>query len=130
MASTNKASEQGWLQCEWHQQHYCQLLTVKNVSHYSRIPTPCVASASLLFTDSALQRPHLLGGASDRADVRYNAACAAALAGQTAAAAALLQGLAAAKALDPADVAADEDLVGLRGEAWFVQLLQQLQPGQ
>lgn len=85
-------------------------------------------------TDSALQRPHLLGGASDRADVRYNAACAAALAGQAAAAAALLQGLAAAKVLDAADVAADEDLVGLRGEAWFVQLLQQLQlqlqPGQ
>lgn len=96
------------------------------------MPSPPPSLVCLHFTDSALQRPHLLGGASDRADVRYNTACAAALAGQAAAAAALLQGLAAVRALDPADVAADEDLVGLRGEAWFVQLLQQLQrqPGQ
>lgn len=77
--------------------------------------------------DAALQRPHLLGDASERADVRYNAACAAALAGQPAVAQQLLQGLAAARVLDAAELAADEDLAGLRGEAWFTQLLQQLQ---
>lgn len=87
-------------------------------------------SAHCLPADSALQRPHLLGDATERADVRYNAACAAALAGQPAVAQQLLQGLAAVKALVAAEVAADEDLAGLRGEAWFVQLLQQLQTTQ
>jgi hypothetical protein len=62
--------------------------------------------------------------------VRYNAACAAALARQPAVAQTLLQGLAAAKVLVAAEVAADEDLAGLRGEAWFGELLQQLQAAQ
>lgn len=84
----------------------------------------------MLPADSALQRPQLLGDASERADVRYNAACAAALAGQAAAAQQLLQGLAAARALDVSEVLADEDLAGLRQEAWFTQLVQQLQGAQ
>lgn len=88
------------------------------------------SSISTLPADSALQRPHLLGDASERADVRYNAACAAALAGQPSVAQQLLQELAARKALVAAEMAADEDLSGLRGEAWFVQLLQQLQTQQ
>jgi len=91
------------------------------------IPPGC---AVMLPADSALQRPQLLGDASERADVRYNAACAAALAGQAAAAQQLLQGLAAARALDVSEVLADEDLAGLRQEAWFTQLVQQLQGAQ
>jgi hypothetical protein len=71
----------------------------------------------------------LLGDASERADVRYNAACAAVLAGQHAAAQQLLQGLAAAGGgvLNAAELAADPDVVAVREQGWFLQLLQQLQ---
>jgi hypothetical protein len=78
---------------------------------------------------SALQRPHLLGDASERADVRYNAACAAALAGQHGTAQQLLTGLAAAGSLAAADVAADEDLACLQEQQWFGELLCSLQAG-
>jgi HEAT repeat protein len=76
---------------------------------------------------SALQRPHLLGGASDRADVRYNAACAAALAGQHSIAQQLLMQLAAAGSLSAADAAADEDLASIKGQQWFQELVRSLQ---
>lgn len=76
---------------------------------------------------SALQRPHLLGTRSDRADVRYNAACASALAGQAHTCQALLQGLAVAGVLKAADLAGDSDFAAVRAEPWFVQLLHQLQ---
>lgn len=75
-------------------------------------------------TGSALQRPDLLGDASERSDIRYNAACAAALAGQFEITQQLIQGLAAAGMLDVGEMAGDEDLASVRGLPWFVQLVQ------
>lgn len=69
----------------------------------------------------------MLGDASERADVRYNAACAAALAGQHVTAQQLLTSLAAAGSLSAADVATDEDLASLRGRQWFGDLVRCLQ---
>ncbi|KAF8069466.1 COQ3 [Scenedesmus sp. PABB004] len=88
------------------------------------------AAAAAAHYGSALQRPHLLGAAGERVDVRYNAACAAALAGRPDLAQPLLAGLAAAGALVACEAAGDEDLAALRGEAWFGALLQQQQHGQ
>lgn len=76
---------------------------------------------------SALQRPHLLGDAADRADIRYNAACAAALAGQHSTAQQLLTYLAAGGTLSAADMATDEDVASIRGQQWFQELLCGLQ---
>lgn len=83
------------------------------------------AAWALLFlaAGSALQRPHLLGGASERVDVRYNAACTAALAGRSDMAQQLLTALAAEGSLNAQEAAADGDLVALRGQQWFSDLL-------
>jgi hypothetical protein len=55
--------------------------------------------------------------------VRYNAACAAALAGKWDSAAAQLRSLAALGALVAADAADDDDLAGLRDMTWFGELI-------
>jgi hypothetical protein len=55
--------------------------------------------------------------------VRYNYACACALAGQRQAAAEALRALAPAGVLKRAEVEADPDLAGLRAEAWWQALL-------
>ena len=59
-----------------------------------------------------------------RCDVRYNCACVYALLGVEQEAARLLQQVAAAGMLVAAEVAADEDLAGLRDRPWLQQLLQ------
>lgn len=85
----------------------------------------------------ALQRPEQLGKLAERRDVRYNAACALCLAGQHDQALVLLQQLAAAQQaaardcggggnggwLVASEVAADEDLAGLREKPAFQELL-------
>lgn len=81
----------------------------------------------MLAAGSALQRPHLLGGPSERADVRYNAACAAAMAGQAQLAQQLLEALLPTGQVQAAELAADDDLASLRGAAWLGELLARLQ---
>eukprot|EP00882_Tetradesmus_deserticola_P016825 GHRQ01017991.1.p1 GENE.GHRQ01017991.1~~GHRQ01017991.1.p1 ORF type:complete len:130 (+),score=51.26 GHRQ01017991.1:531-920(+) len=83
-------------------------------------------NAAVGYYGRALQQPHLLGDASERADVRYNAACAAALAGQHATAQQLLTSLAAAGSISAADVATDADLAGFREQQWFMDLVRGL----
>lgn len=56
--------------------------------------------------------------------MRYNCACVHALLGAEQEAARLLQQVAAAGMLVAAEVAADEDLAGLRDRPWLQQLLQ------
>jgi len=73
------------------------------------------AAAAVASYKKALGDPRTLGGWTERAEARYNLACAHALAGDAPAAAALLAALFAAGAAAPADAAADADLVSLRG---------------
>ena len=73
--------------------------------------------------NSALRQSGKLGRLEDRCDVRYNCACVCALMGAEQQAQQLLQQVAAAGVLSAADVAADEDLAGLRGSPWLQQLL-------
>ncbi len=77
-------------------------------------------------TASALQHPTKLGSLSERRDVRYNFACACALAGCHDEARSMLEQLAAAGALKAGDVASDEDLAQYRGHDWFQAILAQL----
>eukprot|EP00775_Hariotina_reticulata_P010991 gene10991-11145_t len=81
--------------------------------------------AAVSYYKSALQRPHLLGDHSDRCDVRYNAACAAALAGPChhALVQQLLAFLAESGRFQAAEAAADEDLSCVRHQVWFMQLV-------
>ncbi|KAK2080928.1 hypothetical protein QBZ16_000782 [Prototheca wickerhamii] len=62
---------------------------------------------------AALARPEGLGGWRQRADVRYNHACALALAGDAAGAAAILKALVSSGAVDAAAVTGDPDLAGV-----------------
>ena len=80
--------------------------------------------SAVLCAASALARPHLLGDATERADVRYNAACTAALAGRVDLAEQLLKMVAAAGALQAQELAADDDLAALRGLTWFHDIIQ------
>eukprot|EP00878_Enallax_costatus_P032407 GHUV01035613.1.p1 GENE.GHUV01035613.1~~GHUV01035613.1.p1 ORF type:complete len:300 (+),score=126.70 GHUV01035613.1:130-1029(+) len=73
---------------------------------------------------SALARPHLLGDATERADVRYNAACTAVLAGRVDLAEQLLKMVTAAGKLQAQELAADDDLAALRGVTWFQDMIQ------
>lgn len=75
------------------------------------------AAAAAAAYRKALDDPRKLGGWSDRAETRYNHACALCLAGEAAASAALLAALFASGAASPADAAGDPDLVGLRRDA-------------
>ncbi|KXZ53952.1 hypothetical protein GPECTOR_6g870 [Gonium pectorale] len=94
-------------------------------------PEALSAAAAL---QSALSRPERLGGWAARCDVRYNAACALALAGREQVqgkgkgqgqgeAHSLFSSLLAAGALRAAELAADEDLSPLRGAAWLQGLM-------
>ncbi|KAG2442009.1 hypothetical protein HYH02_009801 [Chlamydomonas schloesseri] len=82
---------------------------------------------------TAVSRPERLGGWRQRCDVRYNLACALALAGRDQEAAALFGALLRCGALRVAELAADPDLAPLRagaegvgaGAAWFAALLQE-----
>jgi hypothetical protein len=81
----------------------------------------------ICFAESALRHPQQLGSVSERRDVRYNTACAAALCGEVGRAEELLRQLAAAPgALKAEDLLQDEDLAAVRGLPGFSQLLQTL----
>jgi hypothetical protein len=81
-----------------------------------------------MFTaESALRAPQLLGSFSERKDVRYNYACAAALAGQPDKAVQVLLQLAAVGAVTPGEWVTDGDLVAVQGHPGLQQLLQQQQ---
>ena len=63
----------------------------------------------------ALADPHKMGGWSERAGARFNAACALCLAGEVERARAAVASLVASGAATEAEVAADADLAALRG---------------
>jgi hypothetical protein len=85
---------------------------------------------AVVAAESGLRAPQLLGSFAERKDVRYNYACAAALAGQPDKAVQVVLQLAGVGALSPGEWVSDGDLASLQGHPGLQQLLQQQQQQQ
>ncbi|GLC42096.1 hypothetical protein PLESTM_001290900 [Pleodorina starrii] len=82
------------------------------------------AAAAVASLQAAVSRPERLGGWRQRCDVRYNLACALALAGREQESAQLLAALLSCGAVQPAELTQDVDLEPVRHLPWFQALLQ------
>ncbi|EFJ48167.1 hypothetical protein VOLCADRAFT_91252 [Volvox carteri f. nagariensis] len=81
------------------------------------------AAAAAAALQSAVVRPERLGGWRQRCDVRYNLACALALAGRHQEAHQLLTALLSCGAVRPSELVRDVDLEAVRHLPWFQALL-------